>query len=103
MQAVILKLKVKRFFNDRFRYEPTISRLFLYNLKQQLQTTMKNFTAACLLAFGASAIMLESETQRVGATDLEQLRKDGTEFLNSLIDAIEEANDSDKDSDQEVV
>ena len=67
---------------------------------------MKNFTAFCLLALGASAVKLELQSQ-AGASDsfddaLTQMRSDGVEFVCSIADAIEEAhNDNDDRSDDD--
>ena len=60
---------------------------------------MRNFTAFCLLALGAAAVKIESQ----GSFDdsLTQLRSDGLEFVSSIADAIEEAQDSDEGSDRD--
>ena len=62
---------------------------------------MKNFTAFCLLALGASAVKLELQSQ-AGAGDsfddaLTQMRSDGVEFVCSIADAIEQAHDDNED------
>ena len=58
---------------------------------------MKHFTAFCLLALGAAAVKIESQE----VDSLTQLRSDGVEFVTSIADAIEEAQDSDEGSDRE--
>ena len=62
---------------------------------------MKNFTAFCLLALGAAAVQLESQSlsEASGSFDdsLTQLRSDGLEFVNSVADAIEQAHDDSED------
>ena len=62
---------------------------------------MRNFTAFCLLALGAAAVKIESQ----GSFDdsLTQLRSDGLEFVSSIADAIEEAQDSDEGSDRDQI
>ena len=68
---------------------------------------MRNLTAFCLLALGAAAVRLESSSQSLsGASDslddaLTQVRSDGVEFVASIADAIEEAQDSDEGSDRD--
>ena len=57
---------------------------------------MKNFTAFCLLALGAAAVKIESQS----VDSLTQLRSDGVEFVSSIANAIEEAQDSDEGSDR---
>ena len=60
---------------------------------------MRNFTAFCLLALGAAAVKIESPFD----DSLTQLRSDGLEFVSSIADAIEEAQDSDEGSDRDQI
>ena len=62
---------------------------------------MKNFTAFCLLALGAAAVKIESQSLGSSVDSLTQLRSDGAEFVCSIADAIEEVQDRDEGSDRD--
>ena len=62
---------------------------------------MKNFTAFCLLALGAAAVKIESQSLNSFDDSLTQLRSDGAEFVTSIADAIEDIQDSDEGSDRD--